>query len=1062
MIGRQLTYLRSLVRQQPIKVKLQLIILLSTIAALVFEGVGFLVYERVRTRDDLTRDLASLARVVADRSTAALSFDDETVARETLAALRAKRDVTAAAIYRSDGSIFARYESGAEPGYAFPEAPGFVRRGEVDGGYILLVEPVEFEDGPIGSVFVRASLHELDRLWINFLIFAGTVALIAIVLAAFIGSRLQRLVSGPLESLTGTARQISDSNNFALRAVRESQDEVGALVDAFNGMLDTIEMRSSELQQANRRLADSEGQLKTINEGLEQRVEDRTAELQALFDSASVGIALFKDGLIQRANRSLDEIFGCAAGVQIGQALQRWCIDEDSAQLLVATLATESAGQSGSFHELPMQRANGSLCWVRLAVRAIDPAEPSRGLVAVLQDISAQHNALDEMRYAKTLAEEATQMKSEFLANMSHEIRTPMNAILGMLYLTLQEPMSQHVRNRVAKAHGAAQLLLGIINDILDFSKIEAGKLEIEQLEFDLDSVLQRLIDTISVQAGKKRVEFLISPDLDLPARLIGDPLRLGQILLNLCSNAVKFSDRGEIEVSIRRGAEAGEGVQLHIDIRDSGIGMAPDVQARLFQKFTQADQSTTRRFGGTGLGLAICKNLVELMGGSIWIACSELGKGTTISLTVRLGVVPGSPSYAEALRAQAGGRLDAPIKALLVTDNEYVHASLSDLLAHFGIECGYTADLGMAELMLEEAGTSLADVCILDWNLLAGRDSPLLPCSPEGGPHWILLAPGSDLEVAVEAGADGLLVKPVLAPALLDAISFLIGRGRILQVEPEHRHAESGAHYAFSGARLLLVEDNEINREFAGELLRSFGLQIDEAVDGAQAVARAQNIAYDGILMDVQMPVMGGLDATRHIRSLGRQPGKERLATVPIIAMTALAMVSDIENCRSAGMDDHVSKPIDPAKLVAKLDQWIRPLASGAASPPMAIVAPPVQPAEIAKPVDAVLDIDGAIRRVGGNRALYVRLLGRFHETYPDAVSELRRIAADQGLGAAEAYCHGLKGVCGNIGADTLHAALQAIDEELKAARWPDEAALSELGRLLREVLTEIEALRG
>ena len=1055
-----LNSLRSLVRQQPIKVKLQLIILLSTIAALVFEGVGFLVYERLRTREDLTRDLVSLARVVADRSTAALSFDDETVARETLAALRAKRDVTAAAIYRSDGSIFARYESGAEANYVFPEAPGFVRRSEVDGGYILLVEPVEFEEGPIGSVFVRASLRELDRLWINFLIFAGTVALIAVALAAFIGSRLQRLVSGPLESLTGTARQISDSNNFALRATRESPDEVGALVDAFNGMLDTIEMRSSELQQANRRLADSEGQLKTINEELEERVEDRTAELRALFDSASVGIALLKDGLIQRANRSLDEIFGCAAGAQIGFGLQRWCIDDDSARLLAATLAADPAQQVDSLHELPMQRANGSLCWVRLAVRAIDPADPARGLVAVLQDITAQRNALDEMRYAKTLAEEATLMKSEFLANMSHEIRTPMNAILGMLYLTLQETMSEHLRARLGKAHGAAQLLLGIINDILDFSKIEAGKLEIEQLEFDLDSVLQRLIDTISVQAGKKRVEFLISPDLDLPARLIGDPLRLGQILLNLCSNAVKFTDSGEIEVSLRRGEEDGDGVQLLIDVRDSGIGMAPDVQARLFQKFTQADQSTTRRFGGTGLGLAICKNLVELMGGSIWISRSELGKGTTISLSVQLGVVAGSPSYAEALRVQAGGRLDAPIKALLVTDNEHVHASLRKVLTHFDIECGYTADLGMAELMLEEGGTSFADVCIVDWSLLAGRDSTLLPCSPEGGPHWILLAPGNELEVAVEAGADGLLVKPVLAPALLDAISFLSGRGRILLADQSPSPHAAGELHAFSGARLLLVEDNEINREFAGELLRSLGLHIDEAVDGAQAVARAQNFAYDGILMDVQMPVMGGLDATRHIRALGLQAGKERLATVPIIAMTALAMASDIENCRAAGMDDHVSKPIDPAKLIAKLGRWIRPAAPVLAALPMAVAAE-IPAVESVRKSRGALDVEGAVRRVGGNRTLYLRLLGRFHETYPDAVSELRRIAADHGLDAAEAYCHGLKGVCGNIGADALHAVLQSVDEELKAARWPEEAALNELGRLLREVKGEIEALR-
>jgi len=792
-------------------------------------------------------------------------------------------------------------------------------------------------------------------------------------------------------------------------------------------------------------------------------------------------IMLDEAGRIISWNDGAQRLTGYAESEIQGQIFEHFYQPEDVAARRPLKLLAAAAEQGRCEAEAVGLRKDGSEFAADIVVTAMrSDSGTLKGYVEIVRDISdrkrseqqlhAHRDQLEaqvaartmELLAAKEAAEVANDAKGAFLANMSHEIRTPINAILGMLYLSLQETIPDRLRNRLNKAHGSAQLLLGVINDILDFSKIEAGKLEIEQFEFELDQVLQRLIDTVGLQVEKKGVEFLIRLDRELPSRLIGDPLRLGQILLNLCSNAIKFTDRGEIELNIRRVESDLDKVVLQIDVRDTGIGLAPEAQARLFEKFTQADQSTTRRFGGTGLGLAICRNLVELMGGDIWISRSELGQGTTISFTVQLGVPAGVPTCSESLRGLVGDRFAGSPKALLVSENVNLRGVLADILEHFGIETAYTADFQTAQHIVDQAEVSQVDVCIVDWSLLAEADSTLLTFSKERSARWILLTPACDLETAVQAGADGVLVKPVLAPALLDGISFLLGKGRILQQDqgPAAHFVAGSENHAFSGANLLLVEDNEINREFAGELLRTWGVRVDEAVDGAQAVAKAQVTAYDGILMDVQMPVMGGIDATRHIRALGSRPGNERLASIPIIAMTALAMAGDVENCRAVGMSDHVSKPIDPAKLMEMLERWIRPSAVGPHRQTITVPAVQAAPALGEGETSGVLDITGAIRRVGGNRPLYLRLLKRFRETYPTAIESMRQLAATQGSSAAEAYCHNLKGVCGNIGADDLHAALDRLDKTFKEGLRPDEATLEEIEGMLEAVFAAIESL--
>ncbi|CAA0092844.1 Signal transduction histidine-protein kinase BarA [Zhongshania aliphaticivorans] len=839
------------------------------------------------------------------------------------------------------------------------------------------------------------------------------------------------------ETLPGIVTQRQHKNGELIDVaitVSPVQGANGEIFGVANIVRDISEMKAAEEN------------LVLLNESLEQKIELRTRELQtaSVLQNgilANAGYAIFAnqpDGIITLFNPAAERMLGYRAD-EIVNKKPMWVLFDPN-EIFPELERLSKSGEEGKTvlgnvnyeREWTFIRKDGTRFPVMLKSNTLYGNDGNViGYLGIARDLTVQKQQQSELEAAKAIAEDASKAKSEFLANMSHEIRTPMNAILGMLNLLKYTEMTDRQSDYVRKAGGAAEALLGIINDILDFSKIEAGKLLLDIQPVIIDNVLRDIAVILSMNLSDKNVEILFNIDPAVPKVVLGDSLRMKQILINLAGNAVKFTEKGEVMLSLYVQHERKDSLVLGFSVRDTGIGMSEEQQKRVFASFTQAEAGTNRRFGGTGLGLVISQRLIRLMGGELEVE-SELNKGSTFSFSLIVNKVKDQKLI------DAGRRVVAPecrhLHILVVDDNSSARQIISGICQSLGWT---TEEAASGEEAIRQVEESLRtekyfDIAFIDW-MMPGMDGwqaakEIRNLNIEIGRPRLVMVTAHAKEVfdqrvdAESSPLDGFLMKPVTASDIYNSVMDAQA-GKSLSFSEDIKDAQT-ADNALSGLRILLVEDNLTNQQVARELLAIEGAEIEVADNGKLGVERVRDAVkpFDVVLMDLQMPVMDGYQATHEIRNnLG-------LSQLPIIAMTANAMPADKEACLAAGMNDHIGKPFELAELVSALLK-----ASGRTE---VVMPPPVNNAdnEALPPSPAGFAFKEALLRMGNNRELYASQARKFAERHQQDIQVILDLLRNNNRPGAVRELHTLRGVSGTLGAQALSSSLSEAEMAAKS----------------------------
>ena len=799
----------------------------------------------------------------------------------------------------------------------------------------------------------------------------------------------------------------------------------------------------------------AQDELKKANKELTERTRELTdsqEELNSVFKNCQVGLLLLKDGLtVARCNQRLADIFGYdTPGEMIGLSMLQIHLSEERfikfGNQFHNTLNEGEVIQV----EYELMRKDGSAVWCTLSGKALDTSyllNLDKGVLWVIDDISSRKIMEDKViqsgkRAEKALvlaeearkdAEKANQFKSDFLANMSHEIRTPMNVIIGMIYLINQKEIAPELKDFIQKIERSSNALLGIINDILDFSKIEAGKLEIEKVDFDLHSVIENVSNLVEIKALEKGLDFIVSYSPGMNMNVHGDPLRLGQILTNLSNNAVKFTEEGEVGIYIKRTDDD----LLHFEVRDTGIGLTPEQQDKLFKSFSQADVSTTRKYGGTGLGLAISKQLVNMMSGRIWVE-SLPEKGSSFIFEISLDEQHGTEIQTKVFKDK---------RVLIVDDTPSWQQVLKSMLEQYAIVPKVVSSGEEAITLVCNEGEKF-DLMLIDW-YMPGMDGieatrMILEHSREP-PATIIMVSAYQKETvrqaAKEQGISTFLPKPINPSTLYDVIVDAFGEGeKIAYQRSACSTSLKNELTSLQGSHIMLVEDNSLNREIITGMLEHSGIIIEEAHNGEQAVQMYEKEPdkYELILMDIQMPKMDGYEATSIIR--------EKDKDIPIIALTANALLKDTKKTKKAGMNEHLNKPIDVEKLFAALLRFVSKKCD-----PM-FTLPENSENQYFESLSEFKHIDtkAGLKYMMYDEKLYIKILGNFAREYDKAAGKMYDLIQND-INKAKRVIHTIKGLSANIGAVALHKVAAKLDLTLDSKIIP--VFETELSKVVNEI---------